>query len=66
MKTTGFVPAASGIEKILLCRRCFRLRHYGQVEAVALSPDDYLAIVSDAVARADLLLYDGCRLRRQL
>ncbi|NLV92783.1 MAG: hypothetical protein GX030_10405 [Firmicutes bacterium] len=52
----GFVPAASWDREDLLCRRCFRLLHYGQVEAVALSPDDYLAIVADAVARADLLL----------
>ena len=40
-----------------LCRRCFRLKHYGVYETVAKSNDEYLQIIKDVGSTKSLVLY---------
>src|SRR5699024_626407 len=42
----GFVPASSISKENILCRRCFRLKHYNKTEEVAMTDDDFLKMVS--------------------
>lgn len=44
-KKVGYAPPASLERDPVLCQRCFRLRHYGEVQDVALDDDDYLKIL---------------------
>jgi len=42
----GYVPAASLEKEQVICRRCFRLKHYNEVQDVALTDDDFLKILN--------------------
>ncbi|HEX7063745.1 MAG TPA: ribosome biogenesis GTPase YqeH [Bacillales bacterium] len=42
----GYAPPASLERDSVLCRRCFRLRHYGEVQDVPLGDDDYLNLIN--------------------
>ncbi|HET7580890.1 MAG TPA: ribosome biogenesis GTPase YqeH [Bacillales bacterium] len=42
----GYAPASSLEKDPVLCRRCFRLKHYGEVQDVPLNDDDYLKILN--------------------
>lgn len=42
----GYAPPASLERDPVLCRRCFRLKHYGEVQDVPLGDDDYLKILN--------------------
>jgi len=37
----GFVPERALAREEVICQRCFRIRHYNDVAAVALEPEDY-------------------------
>jgi ribosome biogenesis GTPase YqeH len=38
----GYVPASALTREELLCKRCFRIRHYGDIGTVVQDPDAYL------------------------
>ena len=40
-----------------LCRRCFRLKHYGEYEIVTKSNDEYLEIIKNVGKTRSLVLY---------
>lgn len=42
----GYIPKSALENKQLLCRRCFKLRHYNTNETVSLESDDFLEMVS--------------------
>ncbi|HEX6922424.1 MAG TPA: ribosome biogenesis GTPase YqeH [Bacillales bacterium] len=42
----GYAPPASLERDPVLCQRCFRLKHYGEVQDVPLGDDDYLKIIN--------------------
>lgn len=42
----GFTPKSSLENEDLLCRRCFRLKHYNETQDVAVTDDDFLRMVS--------------------
>jgi hypothetical protein len=42
----GYVPASSLEKEQVICRRCFRLKHYNEVQDVALTDDDFLKILN--------------------
>ena len=50
----GFIPAEKA-ETALLCRRCYRLRHYGSFEETEIDAD-LPGLVRAAAAKADLSL----------
>lgn len=58
-KQPGFTPASSLQHKaqdhIVYCKRCFRLKHYNEVQDVALTSDDFLKILQQ-VGQTDSLV----------
>lgn len=42
----GYAPKASLKKDLVLCKRCFRLKHYGEIQDVPLGDDDYLKILN--------------------
>ncbi|HEU5139047.1 MAG TPA: ribosome biogenesis GTPase YqeH [Bacillales bacterium] len=45
-KAIGYAPPASLERDPVLCQRCFRLKHYGEVQDVPLGDDDYLKLIN--------------------
>lgn len=45
-KEAGYVPQSSLENEELLCRRCFRLKHYNETQEVSITDDDFLRMVS--------------------
>lgn len=45
-KEAGYVPQSSIENEELLCRRCFRLKHYNETQEVSITDDDFLKMVS--------------------
>ena len=45
-KLEGFTPPASLEKEDVICKRCFRLRNYNELQPVSLSGDDFLAILN--------------------
>ncbi|MDC3413315.1 ribosome biogenesis GTPase YqeH [Aquibacillus sp. 3ASR75-11] len=42
----GFVPGAALKSDTVICKRCFRLKHYNEVQDVSYQDDDFLKMVS--------------------
>ncbi|WP_067621576.1 ribosome biogenesis GTPase YqeH [Alicyclobacillus acidiphilus] len=53
----GFVPASAMEKENILCRRCFRIRHYGEFMPVAVTEADYQAQVARIFDQPGLVLY---------
>lgn len=45
-KMEGYTPPASLEKEDVICKRCFRLRNYNELQPVSLSGDDFLAILN--------------------
>lgn len=44
----GYVPSSSLFDREdVLCRRCFRLKHYNEVEKVSMTDEDFFRMISD-------------------
>lgn len=54
-KEAGYVPKSSLENEELLCRRCFRLKHYNETQDVSITDDDFLRMVS-SIREADGLV----------
>lgn len=42
----GYTPKSSLQKEFVLCKRCFRLKHYNEIQDVSMTDDDYLSMVS--------------------
>ncbi|MFC3039128.1 ribosome biogenesis GTPase YqeH [Virgibacillus xinjiangensis] len=42
----GYTPASSLEREEVLCKRCFRLKHYNEIQDVSITDDDFLKMVS--------------------
>ncbi|WP_309089762.1 ribosome biogenesis GTPase YqeH [Domibacillus sp.] len=42
----GYAPAAALEKETVVCKRCFRLKHYNEVQDVELTDDDFLKILN--------------------
>ncbi|MFC7440668.1 ribosome biogenesis GTPase YqeH [Laceyella putida] len=51
----GYAPAKALDREGVLCQRCFRIRHYGQIEAVEQDPDEYFRLL-DSIASTNSLV----------
>lgn len=51
----GYAPASSLEKKIIICKRCFRLKHYNEVQDVHLTDDDFLKILNE-IGKSDALI----------
>lgn len=45
-KKEGYAPSSSLSNEELVCRRCFRLRNYNELQPVSLTSDDFLNILN--------------------
>lgn len=53
----GYVPKGAIEKEGVLCRRCFRIRHYGDFTPVGVSDSDYQAQVAQIFDHPGLVLY---------
>ncbi|OIJ16662.1 ribosome biogenesis GTPase YqeH [Anaerobacillus alkalilacustris] len=51
----GYTPKSALEKEVLICQRCFRLKHYNEVQDVALTDDDFLKILNE-LGRRDALI----------
>ncbi|MGA8944282.1 MAG: ribosome biogenesis GTPase YqeH [Thermoactinomyces sp.] len=51
----GYIPEKALTRDVVLCRRCFRIRHYGETESIKQDPDAYLKQL-DEIAKQDCLV----------
>ncbi|ASK63125.1 ribosome biogenesis GTPase YqeH [Virgibacillus phasianinus] len=42
----GYTPASALEKDVVLCQRCFRLKHYNEIQDVSVTDDDFLKMVS--------------------
>lgn len=42
----GFVPASALEKDVIICQRCFRIKHYNEAASVAVDQDDFLRLLS--------------------
>ncbi|GIN85408.1 hypothetical protein J6TS2_17940 [Heyndrickxia sporothermodurans] len=45
-KELGYAPPSAFNKETLVCQRCFRLKHYNEVQDVSLTDDDFLKILN--------------------
>lgn len=51
----GYAPKSALEKEIIICQRCFKLRHYNEVQDISLTDDDFLKILNE-VGRSDALI----------
>lgn len=51
----GYAPLSSLNKEVIICQRCFRLKHYNEVQDVNLTDDDFLKILNQ-VGKNDALI----------
>lgn len=54
-KEAGYAPKSSLGRENVICQRCFRLKHYNEVQDVGLTDDDFLKILN-GIGRSDALI----------
>lgn len=52
----GYVPPSSLKNDNIVCQRCFRLRHYNEVQDVELTDDDFLKILNEIGSKNALIV----------
>lgn len=51
----GYAPSSSLEKEVVVCQRCFRLKHYNEVQDVSLTDDDFLRILN-GIGQKDALI----------
>lgn len=51
----GYAPASALEKESIICQRCFRLKHYNEVQDVSLTDDDFLKILN-GIGQTDALI----------
>ncbi|MDZ5470908.1 ribosome biogenesis GTPase YqeH (plasmid) [Bacillus sp. 31A1R] len=51
----GYAPPSSLDKETIICQRCFRLKHYNEVQDVSLTDDDFLKILNE-IGKSDALI----------
>ncbi|WP_111644297.1 ribosome biogenesis GTPase YqeH [Paranoxybacillus vitaminiphilus] len=54
-KQIGYAPPAALEKETVICQRCFRLKHYNEVQDVSLADDDFLKILHE-IGKSDGLV----------
>lgn len=52
----GYAPASSLGREQVICKRCYRLKHYNEVQDVSLTDDDFLRILNGLGAKKGLIV----------
>src|SRR5699024_8282350 len=53
----GYVPTSALHREDILCRRCFRLKHYNETEDVSIEDDDFFEMISSIRDRNGLVVH---------
>lgn len=53
----GYTPSSALEKEEIICQRCFRLRHYNEVQDVSLNDDDFLQILHELGKTDSLIVY---------
>jgi ribosome biogenesis GTPase YqeH len=53
----GYLPASAGVRENAVCRRCYRIRHYGEFSRVVVPSEEYATQVSQIAKRPGTVLY---------
>nr|WP_295969550.1 ribosome biogenesis GTPase YqeH [uncultured Bacillus sp.] len=51
----GYAPSSALQKEVIICQRCFRLKHYNEIQDVSLTDDDFLRILNE-IGRRDALI----------
>ncbi|WP_428909197.1 ribosome biogenesis GTPase YqeH [Niallia sp. Krafla_26] len=51
----GYAPVSALQKEEIICQRCFRLKHYNEVQDVSLTDDDFLRILN-GIGKSDALI----------
>lgn len=51
----GYAPPSALEREVLICQRCFRLKHYNEIQDVSLTDDDFLKILN-GIGNSDALV----------
>lgn len=51
----GFLPASALDKEEIICKRCFRLKHYNEVQDVSYTDEDFIRIISE-IRNTDALI----------
>ncbi|MEH7414054.1 ribosome biogenesis GTPase YqeH [Neobacillus drentensis] len=51
----GYAPSSALEKETIICQRCFRLKHYNEVQDVNLTDDDFLKILNE-IGKSDALI----------
>lgn len=54
---TGYAPASSLTKEDAMCQRCFRLKHYNEIQDVSITDDDFLKMVSSIGDTSGLIVH---------
>ncbi|MEC5422185.1 ribosome biogenesis GTPase YqeH [Virgibacillus sp. C22-A2] len=54
---TGYTPKTSLEKENILCKRCFRLKHYNEIQDVSYTDDDFLKMVSNIRGENGLVVH---------
>ncbi|QKS70830.1 ribosome biogenesis GTPase YqeH [Paenalkalicoccus suaedae] len=52
----GYAPPSSLEREVIICQRCYRLKHYNEVQDVSLTDDDFLAILNTLSRKKALIV----------
>ncbi|ADH99886.1 ribosome biogenesis GTPase YqeH [Salisediminibacterium selenitireducens] len=55
-EATGYTPPSALEREVVICQRCYRLKHYNEVQDVSLTDDDFLRILNQLGARDGLVV----------
>ncbi|MFA9558814.1 ribosome biogenesis GTPase YqeH [Evansella sp. AB-rgal1] len=65
-KSIGYTPKSALEREVVICQRCYRLKHYNEVQDVSLTDDDFLKILNELgqknaliVKIVDIFDFDG-------
>ncbi|GGJ83620.1 hypothetical protein GCM10007063_02650 [Lentibacillus kapialis] len=53
----GYTPKSTLNRDIILCQRCFRLKHYNDIQDVSMTDDDFLTMVSQIRGKKGLVVH---------
>lgn len=53
----GYTPKSTLAKKDILCKRCFRLKHYNEIQDVDITDDDFLKMVSNIQNKKGLVVH---------
>lgn len=56
-KGLGYTPKSSLEKENILCKRCFRLKHYNEIQDVSIEDDDFLKMVSSIRDKEGLVVH---------